>query len=126
MKRIFPLLVIGVVVAGCGLRGGVPDPEEWPAVSEAFEVAEIGDTVRLDGVVTLLGELFCPCFHLTSDGATAVVWYDLMTDEGGSFDAVDVASLASGDAAHVVGEYRSTDPGSGFPVVWAVEISPHD
>jgi len=47
---------------------------EWVDVEETLTVAEllensVYDTlVKIHGEVSLLGELLCPCFELTSDG----------------------------------------------------------
>ena len=69
--------------------------------------------------------MFCPCFHLSDDEATVVVWYDLMVDGRGEAPAVDVEGFRNGDEAVVIGEFRSTDPGTGYPVIWADQVMPY-
>lgn len=121
MRRIvIPALAL-LVVAGCGLWDS-DDDFESATVGSVVVTMQVGDEVRMYGEISLFGELFCPCFHLSDDGATVVVWYDLMVDDAGELPPVAVTGLANGDEVVVVGEYRSTDPGSGFPVIWAQEV----
>jgi hypothetical protein len=120
------VFVCVLALTGCGiLRGGPPgDPD---TVAEALVDAEAGDVLHVEGQISLLGELFCPCFWLTSGGATVVVWYGLTGNEVGEREAVDVAGFGNGDPAYVEGELRpDPDPGSGHPVVWAFGIWPPD
>lgn len=124
MRRIVTISVVLLVVSACALRGS-GDDEEPIGVGTALESAVIGDELHVHGEISLLGDLFCPCFHVTSAGGTIVVWYDLMTDEAGEAPAIDVEGFVNGDEAVVIGEYRSADPGTGFPVVWAEQVTPY-
>ena len=125
MRRIVIVALALLVVSGCQLWS---DDDEDEAVTVASVVAsmQLGDEVRIEGDVSLLGEMFCPCFHLSDGEATVVVWYDLMVDDAGEFPAVEIAGIENGDEAVVTGEYRSTDPGTGYPVIWATEVMPDD
>ena len=123
MRRIALMALMLLVLSSCALfRADVAD--ESVTVGTAVASMQIGDEVRLHGEIALLGELFCPCFHLSDGEATVVVWYDLMVDDVGEFSPVDVDGFVNGDRAAVVGEYRSTDPGTGFPVIWAEQVTP--
>jgi hypothetical protein len=123
MRR-FLVLVCVLVVSGCGLlRGGPPsDPE---TVAEALATAEPEEAVFVQGEISLLGELFCPCFVISSGGASAVVWYDLMADGDVSHDPVDVSGFTNGDVVRVEADVRpDQDPGTGLAVLWAFRIEP--
>ena len=63
--------------------------------------------VMIYGEVSLLGELLCPCFELTSGEATVSVWYDLMTENDGTIKPpVDVTGINNGDIVVVTGELK--------------------
>jgi hypothetical protein len=64
---------------------------------------------EISGVVSLKGELFCPCF-LVDD---VEVWYDLMEER----PAVDVSDIDNGDFVVVKGEFQENRN------FWATEIS---
>jgi hypothetical protein len=81
------------------------------------------EAVTVQGSVSLLGELFCPCFELSSGGGTVMVWYDLMVDGEHSRPAVDVSGIADGDTVVVEGELRRTAPDAGVPPdMWAISV----
>ncbi len=122
MRRVLAL-VFAFVLAGCGLIRGGP-PEEADTVAAALAGAEAGDVLHVQGEISLLGEMFCPCFQLTSGGASVVVWYGLVDGEG-EYGGADVSAVANGDHAYVEGELRpDPDPGSGLPVIWAFGVWP--
>ena len=123
MRRIVIVVLSLLVVSGCVLRA-TGDDADPVVVGTALQTAVVGDELHVYGDISLLGDLFCPCFHLTSEGGTVVVWYDLMVDDRGEAPAVDVEGFRNGDEAVVTGEYRSTDPGTGFPVIWAEAVNP--
>lgn len=80
--------------------------------------------VRVFGQVSLLGFLFCPCFELTSEGATLVVWYDLMIENDNTQrTAVDISGINNGDKVVIVGELKG-DGGINYSkgIFWAKEI----
>ena len=83
------------------------EPEEALSVAELLENPIYDTEVKIYGNVSLLGELFCPCFELTSGGATVLVWYDLMVENGGIQRApVDVEGINNGDKIIVTGELK--------------------
>lgn len=82
-------------------------PEGTLTVVKLLENPVYDTEVTVFGTVGLLGELFCPCFELTSGGATIVVWYDLMTvNEGTQRPPVDVTGINNGDTIIVTGELK--------------------
>jgi len=86
---------------------------EFIGVEETLEVAEllrnpVYDTiVRIHGEVSLLGELFCPCFELTSGGQKVQVWYDLMVENDGAVrPPANKHEFDNGDRVIVIGELK--------------------
>ncbi|MBN2239273.1 MAG: hypothetical protein JW712_05830 [Dehalococcoidales bacterium] len=79
------------------------------AVAYASVAAMLADpvyetTVVIEGEVSLLGELLCPCFELTSGGETVQVWYGLMVENDGTEKAdVPADEISNGDIAVVTG-----------------------
>ena len=93
------------------LRRCIVDEHGQP--TSVLSVAEllgnpVYDTEMLiHGEVSLLGELFCPCFELTSDGQTLQIWYDIMVENDGTErPAVDVREIKNGDRVIVTGELK--------------------
>jgi len=87
--------------------------EEGEKPDGAFNVAELLDNPVYDteviiyGDVSLLGELLCPCFELTSGEATIEVWYDLMVEnDGAQRPSVSVQGIKNGDKIIVTGELK--------------------
>jgi len=77
------------------------------SVAELLENPVYDIEIQIHGEVGLLGELFCPCFELTSDGQTLQVWYDLMVENDGTEKpAVDVEGIKNGDKVIVTGELK--------------------
>ena len=66
-------------------------------------------STEISGVVSLKGELFCPCFLVNN----VEVWYDLMEGK----PAVDVSEINNGDFVLVKGEFQENE------LFWATEIS---
>ena len=68
---------------------------------------KIYDTqVRVEGRVTKLGELECPCFQLLTDYSNVKVWYDLMQDDFGRRNPVNIQDLVNGDKIKITGELK--------------------
>jgi len=66
--------------------------------------------VRVYGKVSDLGQLFCPCFRLTSVNESLQVFYDLMIDDQGNpLPGVNVDSLENGDWVIATGSLRNND-----------------
>jgi hypothetical protein len=79
------------------------------SVGQLLEDPVYDQEAAIAGEVSLLGELLCPCFELTSGGGTVMVWFDLMLDSDETRPAVSVAGIANGDTVVVTGALR--DPG---------------
>lgn len=63
--------------------------------------------VVLQGEVSKIGRLNCPCFDLYSEGSSIRVWYDLKVENDGTIrTGVDVKSMTNGDWAVVTGELK--------------------
>lgn len=83
------------------------DTEGMLSVAELLENPVYAIEVKIYGEVGLLGELFCPCFELTSDGETVQVWYDLMVEDSGiEWAPVSVEGIENGDWVIVAGELK--------------------
>jgi len=86
---------------------GDGEPEGALTVAELLENPVYDTEVTIWGKVSLLGELFCPCFELTSGGATVQVWYDLMVENDDTErPSVSVEGVSNGDTVIVTGELR--------------------
>ena len=98
-------------------------PRDTLSVSKLL-TDQICDTdVTIYGKVDLLGELYCPCFELTSGGDKVLVWYDLMIDENGRENpAVDIRGVHNGDWVIVKGELKSDSLHKSPPEFWASSI----
>ena len=106
MKIIVSLfvLIIALSLAACI---GAEKPEGTMTVAELLDDPVYDTEVKVFGTVSLLGELLCPCFHLTSGEATVSVWYDLMAENDGTMKPpVDVTGINNGDKVIVTGELK--------------------
>ena len=126
MKNLLMLLSLLIVV----VTSTIPLSACGSAEEEALSVAELLAKPRYDnevsvfGTVSLLGELFCTCFELTSNGATVQVWYDSMTENDGAIQpAVDVTNIKNGDKVIVTGVLKGKG-GNHYSEndFWAAEI----
>jgi hypothetical protein len=116
------LIVAFIWIGGCSRS---KPPADALLVSELLEKPVYDREVKLYGQVSLLHELFCPCFELTSDGRTVEVWYDLMSVDGRtSRPPVSVVGISNGDWVVVTGELRAPQgqPDS-LDAVWASGIT---
>ena len=110
---VFLILLIGVACKG------EAQPEGSLTVYELLENPVYDTEIKVFGQVSLLGDLFCPCFVLSSGGKSVEVWYSMMTEEDGTpWPSVSVDGFQSGDFVIVTGELKM-DVKS---VVWAVVI----
>jgi len=77
------------------------------SVAELLENPVYDTEIKIHGEVSLLGELFCPCFELTSGGQKVQVWYDMMVENDGTErPAVSVEGINNGDRVIVTGELK--------------------
>ena len=80
--------------------------------------------VTLIGRVSLLGQLNCPCFNLTSGGESVEVWYDLMVeDDKTELPPVSVEGIENGDIVLVEGTLKNSGTYHHKGVFWAQNIS---
>lgn len=116
------LLLIGLgLIIGCmnesGKAAGAPD------VSELLQSPVYDTETQIYGEVSLLGELFCPCFELTSGGGTILVWYGLLVeDDGTEWPAVSVEGIHNGDQVIVTGELKTEGTHRSHNDLWASRI----
>ena len=97
--------------------------EETLSVSELLENPVYDTEVKVYGRVSALGELFCPCFALTSDGKMLTLHYDLMVeDDGTERPAVSVEGIENGNWVIVTGELRSSTGTAPSTTFWASNI----
>ncbi len=102
-------------------------PEGALTVAELLENPVYDTEVRIYGQVSLLGELFCPCFQLTSGGKKVMVWYDLMVEDGGTArPAVSVEGVQNGDHVIVTGELKTAGIHRSLNDFWASGIEKVD
>jgi len=131
MKRMLVIALGLIVMAGAGggavawASAGSQEKEEAEtlSVSELLQNPVYGEEVKVYGNVSLLGELFCPCFDLTSSGGKVCVWYDLMVeDDGNQRPSVSVEGIENGDWVIVSGELRPSDGQLPSTTFWASNI----
>ncbi len=110
-------------------QGQPPVPAHTTGSDGALNVSELLDSpvydteVTVYGDVSALGELFCPCFALTSDGKRLEVWYYMMKeDDGTERPAVSVEGIGNGDRVVVTGELRSSNGTAPSTTFWASTI----
>ncbi|HEX74239.1 MAG TPA: hypothetical protein G4N93_03730 [Dehalococcoidia bacterium] len=86
---------------------GDGEPEGAFTVAELLENQVYDTEVTIWGEVSLLGELFCPCFELSSGGATVQVWYDLMVENDDTErSSVSVEGFSNSDTVIITGELK--------------------
>lgn len=118
-KSILSILVILAVATGCALE----KPEGALSVSELLDNPVYDTEVRIYGEVSLLGQLDCPCFELTSGGEKVQVWYDLMVeDDGTERPAASVEGIENGDSVTVMGELKTAGQYRALNDFWAAII----
>ena len=118
-KSILSILVILAVATGCALE----KPEGALSVSELLENPVYDTEVRIYGEVSLLGQLDCPCFELTSGAEKVQVWYDLMVkDDGTERPAASVEGIENGDSVIVMGELKTAGQYRALNDFWAAII----
>ena len=121
------IILVGILLVGIGLMSGcVKEPRE-PAgvlsVSELLENSVYDTEVKIQGQVSLLGELLCPCFELTSGGEKILVWYELMVEDDGTARlAVSVEDIQNGDQVIVTGELKTAGVHRSLDDFWVNKI----
>jgi len=93
------------------------------SVSELLESPVYDTEVKVYGTVSALGELFCPCFTLATDGKMLTVHYDLMVeDDGTERPPASVEGIKNGDWVIVTGELRSSSGTVPSTTFWASNV----
>jgi hypothetical protein len=106
-----------------GASACTKDDKQTLSVAELMADPEYDTRVTLEGTVGLLGELFCPCFELTSGGETVMVWYGLMVeDDGTEKPTVSVEGIENGDQVIVTGELKRQGIHHSLNDFWASNI----
>lgn len=123
----FAAILGALICTGCGSTGAQPaeTPSDSLRVSTLPEDPVYDGEVTIGGQVSLLGELLCPCFELTSGGETVHVWYGLMVeDDGTEIPAVSVEGIENGDTVVVTGELKTAGLHTSLNDFWASSIEP--
>lgn len=120
-----------IFIAAIFMTGCITPETEQPAgdlsVSELLEEPVYDTELSVYGRVSLLGELFCPCFELTSEGETVQVWYGLMVeDDGRERPSVSVEGIENGDWVVVTGELKTAGTHRAQNDFWASSIEKYD
>lgn len=121
------IILMGILLIGIGLMSGcAKEPQEAEgalSVSELFQNPVYDTEIKIYGQVSLLGELFCPCFELTSGGKKVLVWYSLMVeDDGTERPTVSVERIQNGDQVIVTGELKTAGAHRSLDDFWASKI----
>lgn len=122
-KKLFALLLLApLFLAGCVSVPSEPTETGASSVSELLENPVYGEDVRVYGKASLLGELFCPCFRLTSKGESLEVWYGLMVEDRRERPSVSVEGIQNGDWVVATGELRPSEGSAPSTTFWASKI----
>jgi hypothetical protein len=114
------LLVCLGSMSGCGSDSG---PEGALSADDLVQAPVYDTQITVYGQVSLLGELFCSCFELSSGGEKIMVWYATMVDDNGTeWPGVSVEGVQNGDQVVVTGELQR--PGGQLQThdLWATTI----
>ena len=126
LKKVKLSLLVAILGSAMLITGACTCPESSEgviSVSELMENPAYDTEVKVEGEVSLLGELFCPCFALTSGGEAVMVWYGLMVeDDGTERPAVSVEGIENGDQVVVTGELKSGGIHHSLNDFWAGSI----
>lgn len=105
------------------LSGLMDDVMECKSVADLLAKPAYNTQVIIHGEVSLLGELFCPCFRLDSGGESVEVWYGLMVeDDGTEWPDAYVEGLSNSDTVRVTGELKPGGTHHAPNVFWASKI----
>jgi len=93
------------------------------SASALLETSVYDTEVKVFGKVSLLGQLYCPCFELSSGGDKVQVWYDLMVEDNGTArPPVSVEGIENGDYVIVTGELKTEGTHTMLNDFWASSI----
>ena len=124
ISRKITVVLTLVAIALAAACGAAPPAGDDTLTVDALWADPVYDVeIVVQGEVSLLDELFCPCFQLSSGEETVEVWYDLMTDDDGTmWPAARVDHIANGDQVTVRGELKHAGLFRTENVLWAIEV----
>jgi len=126
MSKIKLLLMVVIVSSTMIIVGACTNSsttDETLSVAELKEDPVYNTELKIEGSVSLLGELFCPCFELTSGGETLMVYYGSMVeDDGTERISVSVEGIENSDHVIVTGELKSGGIYHSLNDFWASSI----
>jgi len=118
----FFVLISIVLILSC-TSGETRKPEGTLSVFELLQNPVYDTEVKVYGKVSLLGQLNCPCFELSSGGDKVQVWYNLMVeDDKTERPAVSVEGIENGDYVIVTGELKAEGTHTVLNDFWASSI----
>jgi hypothetical protein len=121
-------LLLGLVLILIGGCIGMERPKEALSVAELLDNPIFDTEIKVYGKVGLLGELYCPCFELTSGEltlgeGTVMVWYAAMVeDDETQRPSVSMEGIENGDWVIVTGELKTEGEHRSFNDFWASHI----
>jgi len=118
----FFVLISTVLILSC-TSGETGKPEGTLSASALLENPVYDTEVKVFGKVSLLGQLYCPCFELSSGGDKVQVWYDLMVEDNETErPPVSVEGIENGDYVIVTGELKTEGTHTMLNDFWASGI----
>jgi hypothetical protein len=118
----FFVLISTILILSC-TSGETGKPKGTLSVSELLQNPVYDTEVKVFGKVSLLGQLYCPCFELSSGGDKVQVWYDLMVEDNGTArPPVSVEGIENGDYVIVTGELKTEGTHTMLNDFWASSI----
>jgi len=139
--KLLKITAIGILTLALTACGGSDEKPEDPAkdigikfredavsVSQVAYEKEYEEEVTIHGEISLLNELFCPCFKLTEESAKGeeegvLVWYGVSAEEKyTAYEELDLDTFENGDMVYVTGRLMEADTISVEEVFWAKEI----
>ncbi len=102
-------------------------PKELMSPADLLSDPVYGEDVILTGKVSMLGELFCPCFQLGEGDEFVEAWYDLMAvDSDEPWSKISVDNIKNGDDVLVTGQLRKNTGSLPSRTVWLKNIEKID
>ena len=122
-KLLLTVVIISSTMIIAGACTNLSATDETLSIVELMEDPVYNTELKIEGSVSLLGELFCPCFELTSGGETLMVYYGLMVeDDSTERISVSVEGIENGDYVIVTGELKPGGTYHSLNDFWASSI----
>ena len=123
IKLLLMVVIISSTMIIAGACTNLSATDETLSIVELMEDPGYNTELKIEGSVSLLGELFCPCFELTSGGETLMVYYGLMVeDDSTERISVSVEGIENGYQVIVTGELKSGGTYHSLNDFWASSI----